>query len=333
MGSAAALLTLLSNPLNITLLASHILSAPAIWQNPDGVRTSLQVLGTFNSASIQKLEQDDPNSSFSPHPAGEGLAHDEWVKAIVKGADDRSSRWKHLLLLSGLLLGFEGQGRHRLPLALRENLKSAIIKAANYALQDVKEEDGLDASTTAIVLSNVSDIISPAERSYLNHDLLLPILIRAIFFTKGGINWGYFLGTMDSDIVQTTNNKFNWSSKSSTYHQVQRMASSPLYNTIGPLSKLSAYCVENVKNISLLFSMISDLLAFSRSLNLQWQQNKLSEIDPTEEDEFLHEESVKSTIPLLWRVLKSVLFATIIIQRSLLGRVLGDWRLPITQGR
>ena len=326
-------MTLLSNPLNVTLLASQILSAPAIWRNPDGIRTSIHVLSAFNAASIQKLEQDSPISSFSPYPAKEGLSKEVWVKAVVKGADDRSPRWKHMLLLGGLLLGFEGQDRHGLPLALGRTLESAIVTAGNFALQDIRENHGLDASTIALVLSNVSDILNNTERSRLNHDLLLPTLIRAMFFTKGGLDWGYFLGTMDSDIGQIASNKFNWSPKSSTYHQVQRMASGPLVAALGSLSKLSAYCVENVKDSNLLFSITSDFSAFSRSLSVQWRQNKLSEIDITEEVDFLHEESITSTLPLLWQVLKNVLFAIIIVQRSLLGRVLGDGKLQPAQGK
>ena len=291
------------------------------------------MLGVFNTASIQKLEQDVTNSSFNSHLAREGPTKEDWVKAIVKGADDRSPRWKHLVLLGGLFLGFEGQGRHGLPQTLRAILESAIIKAANCALQAVKEDDGLDASTIAIVISSVSGILSQAEKSNLNHDLLLPILVRVMFFTKGGLDWGYFLGTMDADVVQSNSNKFNWSSKSSTYHQLQRITSGPLFSGLGSLSKLSAYCVGNIKDANILISMTSDLTAFSRSLGVQWRQNKLSEIDITEEKDFLCEESLEITVPLLWQVLKSVLFATVILQRSLLGRVIGNGNMPPAQGR
>ena len=325
-------MTLLSNPLNITLLSSHILSAPAIWYSPDGLRTSIHILSVFNAASIQILENETQSSPSLPYLAREGLDKEAWVKAVVKGADDRSPRWKHLLLLGGLLLGFENQDRHGLPPALRRTLEDAVITAGNLALQTREEDSELSALTTTVVLSNVSDILSDAVRSRIDHDLLLPLLVRTMFFTKGGLEWGYFLGTMDSDVVQTIGNKFNWSPKSSSYVQVQRMVSGPLVASLGSLSRLTAFCVDNVKNVDLLFTMTSDISAFSRSLSVQWRQNKLSEIDVTEENVFLHEESLKSSLPLLWQVLKSILFAIIIVQRSLLGRVLGDSRMSTREG-
>ena len=79
--------------------------------------------------------------------------------------------------------------------------------------------------------------------------------------------------------------------------------------------------------------MITDLSAFTRSLCVQWRQNKLSEIDITEESMFLSEESLRTTIPLLWRVLNSSMYAIVIVLRSLLGRVLGDNRIPNEDGK
>ena len=251
----------------------------------------------------------------------------------MKGADDRSPRWKHLLLLGGLLLGFENQDRRGLPPALRRTLEDAIITAGNLALQTGEEDNELSELTTAVVLSNVSDILSDTVRSRINHDLILPLLIRTMFFTRGGLEWGYFLGTMDADVVQAAGNKFNWSSKSSTYIQSQHVVSGPLIASLGSLSRLAAFCIDNVRDVDLLFEMTSDISAFSRSLSVQWRQNKLSEIDITEENIFLDEETLKTTLPLLWQVLKSTLFAVIIVQRSLLGRVLGDARMSAREGK
>ena len=333
LASAASLLTLLSNPLNVTLLTSHILSAPAIWCNPDALRSPLRVLSVFNVASIQKLENETPLTVVVPYPAREGLAKEEWVKAVVKGADERSPRWKHLLLLGGLLLGFESQDRHGLSPSLRRTIEGATVKAGNLALQSIKEGNQMSATSIAVVLSNVFDILGNHERSGIHYESLLPLLIRTMFFTKGGLDWGYFLGTLDADITQTTGNMFNWSPKSSTYFQLQRMASGPLVGALGALSRLTAFCVENVRSVDLLLTMTGDLSAFARSLSVQWRQNKLSEIDVSEEGTFLHDEALNTTLPLLWQVLKSALFAVIIVQRSLLGRILGDSQLPSNDGR
>ena len=267
-----------------------------------------------------------------PYPVREDLAKEEWVKAVVKGADDRSPRWKHMLVLGGLLLGFEGQDRHGLPPSLRRTVEGAIVKAGNLALEAAEEDGQLSTTTIAVVLSNVFDILDSHERSDINHERLLPLLIRTMFFTKGGLDWGYFLATLDADIIQTTDNKFNWSPKSSTYFQLQRMASGPLVGGLGALSRLTAFSVENVKTVDLLLAMTGNLFAFARSIGVQWRQNKLSEIDITEEGTFLHEETLSITLSPLWKVLKSTLFSVIVIQRSLLGRVLGDGQLSSNDG-
>ena len=111
------------------------------------------------------------------------------------------------------------------------------------------------------------------------------------------------------------------------------MTTGPLIASLSSLSRLTAFCVENVPNTDLLSIMITDLSAFTRSLCVQWRQNKLSEIDITEESMYLSEESLRATIPSLWHVLKSTMFAIVIVLRSLLGRVLGDNRMPADSGK
>lgn len=179
------------------------------------------------------------------------------------------------------------------------------------------------------MLSHTFDLLSDWEKVNLNHDLLLPILYHGPFFAKEGLHSGYFLSTIDADVVQSAGNKFDWSPKSSTYVQCQRMATGPLVASLGSLSRLIAFSVENVQSVELLFTMVKDLMAFTRILCVQWQQNKLSELDLTEEVNFLSDDTLRSTLPLLWRVLKSAMFATVIVLRSLLGRVLGDAAVPM----
>lgn len=185
------------------------------------------------------------------------------------------------------------------------------------------------ANSIAMVLSHVFDLLSDAEKMNLNHDLLLPILYKASFFAKEGLYSGYFLSTIDADVVQSARTKFDWSAKSSTYVQCQRMATGPLIASLGGMSRLTAFSLENVRDVKLLFTMVKDLMAFTRTLCVQWRQNKLSETDITEEATFLSEETLRTTLPLLWRVLKSSMFAIVIVLRSLLGRVLGDARIPV----
>ena len=229
-------------------------------------------------------------------------------------------------------MGFESHDRHGLPIALRRTLEGATVKAANLALQETTTADNLGPSTICMVLGHALDLLSDFEKSQINYDLLLPILIDSMFLSKMGLQWGYFLGTMDADIIQVANNTFDWSPRSSTYVQLQRIFSGPLVSSLGSLSRLVSQCIERVREVNILFRMTEDLAAFTRSLGIQWRQNKLSEVDPTEETVYLNRETRKSTLPLLWQVLKSTMFAIVVIQRSLLGRVLGDGNIPATEG-
>ena len=317
----------------MTLLTSQLLSAPAIWQRPDGLRTTIRILGIFNSASLHVLQREEASIPRELLPQVTRPTKEEWAIAIIKGADDRSPRWRHLLVLGGLLLGFEGHYRQGLSTSLRGTLENAIVMAANLALEEVERGDELATSSITLVLGHVFDLLSHGHRDNINHDLLLPNLVQGPYFSKEGLYAGYLLSTMDADIVQADGSKFDWSAKSSTYVQLQRVASGPLMSSLGSLSRLTAVSVEKVQNINLLAAIMDDLSAFTRSLSIQWRQNKLSEIDITEEATFLTDETLKTCLPLLWRVLKSSMFAIVVVLGSLLGRTIGDSRLPLDRGR
>src|SRR4051812_36525790 len=139
LSSTTSLLTTLSNPLNISLLTSQLLTAPAIWNHVDGLATSLRIISIFNTAAITvrkfQLEgHDKPHDAYQPRLGG-GISCDDWARAVVKGADDRSSRWQHVLVIGGVLLGMEGQDRRGLSRSLRSTLEGAMVTAANLALE------------------------------------------------------------------------------------------------------------------------------------------------------------------------------------------------------
>ena len=238
-----------------------------------------------------------------------------------------------MCVLAGLLIGFEGRGNPSVAISLRRNLANATVRAVNLALQEGEASEEQAGNSIGVMLSHVFDLLSDSEKAKLNANSLLPTLIHATFSSKEGLQYGYFLSRIDSDIVQRGGTKFDWSPKSSTYVQCQRMTSGPLIASLGSLSRLMAFCVESLTNAGLLSTMITDLSAFTRSLCVQWRQNKLSEIDITEESIYLSEDSLRSTIPLLWRVLKSTMFAIVIVLRSLLGRVLSDNRMAAESGQ
>ena len=253
------------------------------------------------------------------------------MRAVVKGADERSKRWKHTLVLGGLLTGFEVHERRGLSKTLRYSLERAVISAVNQALGDGEVGGEFATNTMCLVLGHCFDLLG-LERDKIDVERLLPVMVRMMYFSKEGLHCGYFLSTMDADLVQENNHKFNWSGKSSTFYQVRSMATGPTISSLGTLSRIAAFCVEMVRDTGLLFKVVDDLATFSRSVCIQWRQNKLSELDASEEETYLTEEAMQSTLPLLWQVLKSTMFSTVIIQSALLSRLLGDKRMPASQG-
>lgn len=333
LSSATTLLTILSNPLNLTLLTAQLLSAPAIWSRPHGLHTMIRVLSIFNSAGIQVLKNEKSSLAPNSFSSRTNLAKDDWIIAVIKGADERSPRWRHLLALGGLLLGFEGQERKGLSESLRMKLESAIVRALNLALHDIEEGDEVAVTTVIMTVCHVFSLLSEHEKMCVNHDLLLPRLSWAPFFSTEGLHFGYFLSTMDADIVEGPSRKFDWSIKSSTYFQVRRIASSPLIASLGSLSRVTAYSIDHVQDLELLPTLIGDISAFTRSLCIQWRQNKLSEIDSKEESEYLSDETIRTSFPLIWRVLKSSMFCIVVILRALLGRILEDATISMDGGK
>jgi hypothetical protein len=265
-------------------------------------------------------------------PVRDGLAIEQWVEAVVRGSDERSPRWKHLLVLGGLLGGFESQNRRGLSSSLRKKLEIAVVNAANLALADITSLEDPSVPVICIVLGHTFELLNDWERGRIDYDILQPLLMSTIFFSMMGLHWGYFLGAMDADVIPDKTKKFNWPQKSASYIQIHGMFSGPILASLGSLSRLMAQAVSSVKDTTLLARTSADLVIFTRSLGIQWQQNKLSELDPLEEVQYLTEASLQQSIPLLWRSLKSTLFAIVVIESSLLGRIISDRRTPMGQG-
>ncbi|KAI4169826.1 MAG: hypothetical protein LQ343_005375 [Gyalolechia ehrenbergii] len=322
--SATNLFVLLSNPSNVSLLASQILSAPAIWSSADHVETVVRVIKLFTSASIRRLQRQTnlqaPVISFSQKV----LSGDDWIIAVIKGVDRGIPQSRQLLALAGLLQGCESQGRHGISTALHTKLQSLLINKTNLSLRDVSQRSSITDPGLVIAISLIFDVLDRQARVSLDHDLLLPMLISLVFFSDIGLRQGYFLSTIDTDIIEGVEKKFNWSTKSPSYRQLQFVASGPLMAALGRLARLAAFSIGQIDDMTILPRMLQDLSEFSRSLSIQWRQNKLSEIDVSEEMVFLSDETLRTPLPLLWRVLRTSMFAIIVMLTACMGRFLSD---------
>jgi hypothetical protein len=327
LGSTTSLLTTLSNPLNVTLLTTHLLTAPAIWTRVDGLHTCLRIVSIYNTAAITVHKNHiaghkKPYDAYQPRPGG-GIACDEWATAVVKGLDDRTPRWQHILVLAGILLGMESQERHGLSRALRINLENAMVTAANLALEDPASTGALGSGSIVLALNHAFPLLCDNVRRELNYDDLVMVMVKTMTSAEG-YQEGYFLEAIDFDVREVTGKKFDWSTKSASFLQLQKLASKPLVTSMGPLSRLIAHAIENLNNPRRIVEVREHLLAFTERLLRRWECNKLSEVDSSEESTFLTSETLRVTYPVLWQVLKAIMFATVVILRSVLGRTLVD---------
>ena len=338
LGTASSLLTTLGNPHNLSLLTSHLLTAPALWDRPDGVRTPLRLLSVFHTAVTTVITHHNdvrlhkaPKLLPGQSTVGGGLSLDDWIKAVVAGADERSRRWKHLIVLGGLLIGIGNLEEQGLDLywvsGVRRKLEGALVNATNLALVEVRERseaDGLGGQTITLILNHAFGCINDGDRMMLDYDRLLPVLIGTAFYSSEGFQSAYFLGGLDLDVRVAQGGKLDWSATSSSYRQVEAILSRPLVASMGPLSRLIAHAVENAKSPWIIQTMMDDLASFSRALTTQWRQIKLSDIDPSDEAAHLEEEALHKSTPRLWKLLKAALFATTIILRGVFTRTLRD---------
>ncbi|ESZ92654.1 hypothetical protein SBOR_6959 [Sclerotinia borealis F-4128] len=329
LGTTTSLLTTLTNPLNISLLTSHLLTAPAIWNNADGLRICLRIISVFNTAAItvhqNELEghnEQRPYDAYQPRKGG-GIGSDDWARAVIRGADDRSPRWQHLLVIAGVLLGMESGRRHGLSGSLRSTLERALVTAANLALEDPTRDGILAAESIVLSLNHAFPLLSDGVRAGLNYDDLVMIMVRTVTAMEGYRD-GIFLQYIDADIIQVSGDQFDWSSKSTSFLELQKQASSPILSSMGPLSRLIAHAIENMSNSLLAIEIREHLLSFTGRLLEGWKRNKLSEIDLSEEATFLTPETLQMTAPVLWQILKSAMFATVVILQGIMGRTLVD---------
>lgn len=135
-------------------------------------------MGVFHSATHAIIKREEeiatgkakPYTTFPPQ-VDEGVPREEWIRAVIKGADERSPRWKHVLVLGGLLIGFGPPEDEQLSRSMRSTLEHALVQATNLALEEVTFADELGAHCAALVLNHSFPLLSDYERTHLHYNV------------------------------------------------------------------------------------------------------------------------------------------------------------------
>lgn len=322
-GTTTHLLTQLSNPLNLGVLTSQLLTAPAIWFRPGGLRTSLRIISIYNSAALRVQQHATDTAQHKVPAEGGGLRCDEWARAVVKGADDRSSRWQHLLVLTGVLMGMESNERQALSRGLRNTLGHAVAMAANLALETAVEDGPIAQGSIVMALNFAFPLLSDHNRAQINCNALLPVAVWALVGEEGFAD-GQFLHAVARDTVDTLGQGLSWTVQSPSYQHLQQMDKAPLMANMGPLSKLASFAVQNATETGVVLQAHADLLMFTHRVLDAWSRTRFSDIDPAMESVRLSRETLEQTWPGLWQVLRKIMFGTIAVLQAIVSRSLLD---------
>ena len=136
-------------------------------------------MSLFHSAAIAKAKTDadvdtnanEKSKAGARKAASSDLKLQDWIQAIVKGADDKSPRWRHAILLGGLLVGLSNQDALYVSASLENGLSKGLVRSVNLALEDFRQEDPFPGSCLALVLAQCFTDLPEKQQARLNYDV------------------------------------------------------------------------------------------------------------------------------------------------------------------
>lgn len=324
-GTTVHLLAHLSNPLNLTVLTSQLLTAPAIWRRHDGSRTALRIISLFNTAAMRVRDRTRTTTTTTIATTTTTMSCDAWTRAVVKGADERSKRWQHLLVLAGVLMGMEGNNRRALSQSLRDTLEQAVVMAANLALEGGDADDGGPVAALSIVmaLSFVLPLLSTHHKARINCAALLPFATWAMTGEEGFCD-AQFLRAVARDTTVQQGRVHSWPAQSPSCLLLREMEKQPLVANMGPLSQLAAFAVQHAADAAAVALAHEALLVFTGRVLDVWHRNPFSEIDPSLESSSLTLDTLQNAWPLLWQIFRRLMFGTTAVLQAIVARSLLD---------
>ncbi|KAI1331245.1 peroxin 8 [Xylariaceae sp. FL0255] len=323
LGTTNSLLASLNNPLNLSLLTSHFLTARAIWQHPEGLRTCLRIISIYNTAAIRVRQNEIDNASLAPGQplVGSGVHAEAWARAVAKGLDDRSNRWQHTLVLAGILMGMEAEDRRSLSWSLRSTSEKAVVTAANLALGNSSQTGKLGREAVVLALTYAFPLLSGSSKELLNANVLIPAIVDAMLGEEG-FQQGEFIPAIERDLVPAR--ALIWPVNAPSVNQIQALESRPLAQNMGPLSRLAAFAIQHAMDSNTVLRAHERLLAFTTDFLGKWEHCALSTVDLSVETVVLSPEMLQGPWRMLWQLFKKLMFTIVATVQPIVGRCLLD---------
>ncbi|KAL8388622.1 hypothetical protein RB595_009107 [Gaeumannomyces hyphopodioides] len=347
---ATNLLATLQSPYNLGLLTNQLLLSPAIWSRPAAIArplaTCMRVMTMFKSACVHVHTRNIQYLETSRYPTPDYISPELWSNAVAGGlAGGQTDRWKHLLVLVGLLSAIQSADAAdaaTIPDAARERaadyrldtkvqLEHGVAKAINIGLgqfgqiEDTSQRLLAQAAMTLTVAHACPLLTETSSRYVLNLDALVPVALHAVTHHKEGLQNCAFMGGIGADAVFDQANRLHWPGTSKSFEDVQRVAANPLVGALGSLSKVLALAVSHTGSTEVIDMVLSDLFAISTGLSWSWGATRLSELE--HDPAGLSAATREQTLPVLLQLQRNVMYACVVVLRAIVARAVWDLKL------
>lgn len=149
------------------------------------------------------------------------------------------------------------------------------------------------------------------------------MVVRSIYYSAEGFQSGYFLSKIDNDVVKH-DGKLAWPSKSNSLLELQQRLARPLFTSMSSVARLAGSALRESRDLRTIHTFLDRLADFAHTLTAQWKRNRLSQISQIDEAVMIDAQSRRTTIPVVWQLLKLSLFTTTLILQELATRLIQD---------
>ncbi|EGN98046.1 hypothetical protein SERLA73DRAFT_109381 [Serpula lacrymans var. lacrymans S7.3] len=350
------LLTHLHRPSNTLPLSTIQASITHFLANPQPLPTPLSAAvvssPSFQPLSHSKLQALNTSFRHAVHIKSCALKSDQpgifaqsigaqlksWASAVVKGLQGGQAIIK-LACCSGLLLGLDditstlptnqrnirGRVEDELVLTVAEVIDIFSFRqsfdAWGKAFEPATEDGEVDALSLALITGSQSLLLVASDKVAA---LPLASLLRLVAYTiSSAFQSGIFLSSLHSSVLCNEESRVHIPTAAPIRTAVYSISSSPLISSMGSLSKLCARTLSILidnrpkQHMNEILSTFELLESIAAKLDADWSSSILSE--GLDHDSIAPDSREITTS--LWNILKTLLFATIMITESALSTI------------